>query len=236
MYKNKKILSIVPARGGSKGLPGKNIKTFNNKPLIHWTIESAKKSKLLDRLFVSTDCNEIAEIVKNLGVEIPEMRPKHLAKDTSPSWELIIHALDYFKSIGERYDYVALLEPTSPLRKANDIDNAISKIIDNPIADSLVSCGEVHTEHPDIVKKINNQGFLTSYYPARKDIYQRQQADQAFFPYGVIYISKVDSFYKNKSFYVEKLISYEIERWQNFEIDDAIDFHINEYLFKENNL
>ncbi len=236
MYKNKKILSIIPARGGSKGLRRKNIKIFNNKPLIYWTIKSAKASKLLDRFFISTDCNEIADIVKNLGVDIPIMRPKQLAEDDSPSWELILHALDYFKSKGEIYDYVALLEPTSPLRKANDIDNAISKIIDNPHADALVSCGEVHTEHPDIVKKVNNEGFLSSYYPSRKDIYQRQQTEQALFPYGVIYLSKVDSFYENKSFYVKKLIGYDLERWQNFEIDDAIDFQINEYIFKENNL
>lgn len=233
MYKNKKILAIIPARGGSKGLPGKNIKKFNEKPLIGWTIDSAKLSKYIDKFYVSTDCKVIAKTVEKLGESVPIMRPKKFAKDESPSWQLIIHALEYFKNKGETYDYVALLEPTSPLRKDDDIDRAISLLINNPKADCLVSIGEVHTEHPDITKKIDKDGFIESYYPQTKNIFQRQQVSEAFFPYGVIYISKVDSFYKNKSFYVDKLIGYKIERWQNFEIDDDIDFKINECLFKK---
>ena len=236
MYKKNKILGIIPARGGSKGLPKKNIKTFNGKPLIYWTMQSAQNSKFLDEIYISTDSNEIADVVKDYGIHIPLMRPKELAKDDSPSYELIIHAIDYFKSQNKSFDYVALLEPTSPLRKKNDIDNAIAKIVDHPEADSLVSIGEVHTEHPDIVKKENSDSYLEPYFRNEVDIYQRQQANKAYFPYGVVYISKVDAFYKNQSFYTKKLIGYNIERWQNFEIDDQLDFDINEFLFRENNL
>lgn len=236
MFKKNKILAIIPARGGSKGLPKKNIKLFNGKPLIYWTLKSAQGSKLLDDIFVSTDCTEIANVVEDFGVNIPKMRPKELAQDNSPSSDLIIHALDYFKEVGKQFDYVALLEPTSPLRKNNDIDEAISTLINHKEADALVSIGEVHTEHPDIVKKENSFGYLEPFFENNVHIYQRQQADTAFFPYGVIYISKVKEFYKNKSFYTDKLIGYNIERWQNFEIDDLLDFEINEFLFKKNNI
>ena len=131
MYKNKTILGIIPARGGSKGLPGKNILDIAGKPLIVWTIERAINSKYLDRVIVSTDDSEIAEISKKYGAEVPFTRPEELAEDTTPMMDVIFHALDFFKSKNMAFDYIALFEPTSPLRKINDIDNAIKQLIDN---------------------------------------------------------------------------------------------------------
>ena len=145
---------------------------------------------------------------------------------------MILHALDEFALRGETFEYVALLEPTSPLRKKGDLDRAISKCIDNPAADALVSIGAVHMEHPAIVKKINNWGFVTPYVDDSPIIYQRQQADEAFFPYGVIYLSKVEKFRETKSFYTPYTIGYEIERWQNYEIDDEFDFACVESIMK----
>ena len=232
MYNGKKILGIIPARGGSKGIPLKNIKEINKKPLISWTIDSAQKSKYLDRYFVSTDSEEIAYIAEKNGAEIPFLRPKELAADDSPSYEAILHAIHKFKENDEFFDYVALLEPTSPLRKADDIDNAISKLVDNIDADSLVTLGEVHMEHPMIVKKINGE-YVSPYIDNIKKIYQRQQADSAYFPYGVIYICKTSVFEKEKSFYLKKTIPYYLERWQNYEVDDIIDFNIVEQLINK---
>ena len=233
MYSGKNILAIIPARGGSKGLPQKNILELNGKPLIAWTIEKALQSKLIDKIFVSTDSKEIADIAEKFGIYIPFLRPKEFAQDNSPSSEAVIHSLENFGNMGERYDYLALLEPTSPLRKKNDIDLAIKKLLDNEKVDSLVSIGEVHTEHPLIIKKMDERGFITPYISVLKTIYQRQQADKAYFPYGVIYISKTQSYIKNKTFYLEKTLSFQIDRWQNYEIDDYIDFIIVEKLLKK---
>ena len=139
MYKNKKILAIIPARGGSKGIKNKNIKPMNGKPLIVWTIEAAQQSIYLDKFLVSTDSKEIAKVAKHNGAEVPFLRLSKYAKDDSPSYEAVLHAIDQLKLKGETYDYVALLEPTSPLRGYKDIDNAIAQLIYHPDADGLVS-------------------------------------------------------------------------------------------------
>ena len=203
-----------------------------DKPLIAWTIEQAKNSRYLDTVFVSTDSQEIASIARNSGAVIPFMRPPELALDNSPTADAIIHAIHRFGQDGKEFDYIVLLEPTSPLRNPYDIDNAIDLIIDTPDADCLVSLGAVHMEHPMIVKRIKENGYLSSYIPDAQKIHQRQQADKAYFPYGVVYISKVPAFLKNRTFYSEKTICYPIERWQNYEIDDEVDFLIVEQLIK----
>ena len=232
MINNKTILALIPARGGSKGIPKKNIKPLLGKPLIAWTIEQAKKSKYFDRIIVSTDSEEIAEMSEKYGAEVPFLRPKELARDESPTSDAIMHAITWFEERGEYFDIVVLLEPTSPLRKENDLDNAIELFIKNiDKADSLVSVGEVHLENPYIMKKIEN-GYVKSFIEIDENIYQRQQLPKVYFPYGVIYLSKVDAFKKYKTFYQEKTIHYFIERWQNYEIDDIYDFIAIEALLK----
>ena len=191
MINDKKVLAIIPARGGSKGLPGKNIKELCGKPLIAWSIEQALKSKYIDNVVVSTDTEEIAKIAKECGADVPFLRPAELAADDSPTSDAILHVLEQLNMKGESYDYVALLEPTSLLRKSNDIDDAISMIVKNTDANCLVSVGEVHMEHPMIVKKIDKKGFIAPYILNIAKIHQRQQAGKAYFPYGVNYIGKV---------------------------------------------
>ncbi len=219
MYKNKKILAIIPARGGSKGLPGKNIKELCGKPLIAWSIEQAKASKYIDEIFVSTDSPEIAEVAENFGVVVPFLRPEELAKDTSPSSEFVIHTINYFKNKSQEFDYILLLEPTSPLRKKNDIDNAIELLQNDTLG--VVSLGEVHMEHPSIVKYVEDDKIK----PFLNDkIVRRQDLDKAYFPYGVVYLVKTSYFQKEKQFYNEDSKPYFIERWQNYEVDDIYDF------------
>jgi CMP-N-acetylneuraminic acid synthetase len=224
MYKNRTILGIIPARGGSKGLPRKNILTLYGKPLIAWTIEQALLSKYLDKAIVSTDDKEIANIAKQYGAEVPYIRPSNLARDMTPTFDVILHAINFFKKKDVFFDYIALFEPTSPLRKIEDIDNAIKELIDNESrADSLVSVGEVHLEHPTIMKKIIKE-YVKPYEKVVKKITRRQELDRVFFPYGVIYLSKTEELLKYRTFYQERTIPYFIERWQNYEVDDLFDF------------
>ena len=144
-------------------MPGKNIKPLCGKPLIAWSLEQAFKSKYLDKTFVSTDSEEIANIAKQCGADIPFLRPPELAADDSPTSDAIIHALENFERMGKYYDYVVLLEPTSPLRKLTDIDLAIQLVVKNEDVDTLISLGEVHMEHPMIVKKTDDNGFVVPY-------------------------------------------------------------------------
>lgn len=223
MYRDKSILGLIPARGGSKGLPRKNIRQLHGKPLIAWTIGQARASSFFDKIIVSTDDKEIAAIAKEYGAEIPFLRPADLAGDTVPAIAVVEHAVRYFECEGRSFDYVALLEPTSPMRKKRDFDDAAKLLIDNKaFADSLVSVGKVRMEHPAIMKRIVS-GFLRSYEEKNIMINRRQDTEDIFIPYGVIYISKTRTLLEHGSFYQGKTIPFYIERWQEYEVDDIYD-------------
>lgn len=232
MYNDQKILAIIPARGGSKGLPDKNIRPLLNKPLIGWTIESAKNSKYIDEICLSTDSKKIADIAEKFGLKVPKLRPQHLAEDNSSTVDVVDYLIKSYEDQNKNFDIIVLLEPTSPLRKDNDIDKAIEMLVENSKSDGVVSIGEVQTEHPTIVKKLDNNGHLIPYIENAKKIYQRQQTDKAYFPYGVVYIIKTDIFKQRKSFYTNNVIPYFIERWQNYEVDDLCDFLCIENILK----
>jgi len=233
VYKKRKILALIPARGGSKGLPGKNIRPLCGKPLIAWSIEQVLASKYIDRMVVSTDSPAIALIARKHGAKVPFLRPKELATDKASTIDAIEHAVNFFKKQGEDFDYIALFEPTSPLRDKEDIDRAIKRLIDNEgKADSLVSFGEVHMEHPGIVKKMIG-GWMVPYCPGFKKVFRRQDLDKAYFPYGVIYLSKTRHLFKTRTFYQKKTMPFFIERWQNYEVDDIVDFYCIEAVLKK---
>jgi CMP-N,N'-diacetyllegionaminic acid synthase len=223
MNRKLKTIAIIPARGGSKGIPRKNIKPLCGKPLIAYTIEAALGSKVISKIIVSTEDDKIAEVSNEYGVDVVR-RPEELARDNSPMIDAIMHVINYFEERDERFDVVVLLEPTSPLRKEDDLDNAMGLFLRNSDrADSLVSLGEVHLENPYIVKKVEN-GFVRPHIQLRTPYYRRQQLPKVYFPYGVIYLSKVDTLQRYETFYQERTIPYFIERWQNYEIDDIYDF------------
>ena len=229
--KKYKIIAIIPARGGSKGLLGKNIKILAGKPLIARTIEQAKKSKLIDKLIVNTDSKKIAKIAQKYGAEVPFLRPKKLAQAKSSIYDVIFHTLDWFEKRGFKFDLVVLLEPTSPLRKENDIDDAIKLFLKNyKRADSLVSVGEIHLENPSITLKRDGK-YIKPYI--KTDFSRRQELPKAYFPYGVIYLSKARTLKKYRKFYQKRTMPYFIERWQNYEIDDIYDFICVEAIFKQ---
>lgn len=228
----KRVLGIIPARGGSKRLPRKNIKILIDKPLIAWTIERTNCSKILTKTIVNTDDEEIAQVAKKYGGEVPFLRPESLASDEASSYDVIFHTINFFEEKGEFFDYVALFEPTSPLRKENDIDKALSLLIEkNEEADCLISMGEVHLENPLWMKKISNnfvKNYLDEEIPMRS-----QELEIAYFPYGVIYVSKISTLRKYRTFYQPRTIPYLIERWQNYEIDDYYDFLCIEAILKD---
>lgn len=233
MYKDRTFLAIIPARGGSKGLAGKNIKELCGKPLIAWSIEAGLKSKYLDEVMVTTDYQNIAEISKKYGAKVPFLRPDELASDTATSFDAIKHTIEFYKNeFNQEFDYIVLLEPTSPLRETTDIDDMIKKIIQNEDNfDSIVSIGEVH-EHPSIMKKIINKNYLSSYCIELEMKSRRQDNDIAYFPYGVAYIVKTKSLLDEETFYTKRNTFYQIRRYQCYEIDDIYDFLAIENIMK----
>ncbi len=232
MYNEKKILAIITARGGSKGLTGKNIRVLRGKPLIAWTIEQAKNSNLIDKLIISTDSIEIAHVSEQYGVKVPELRPAYLSTDDASSMDVLAYVLHKEEQLGYTYDYLMLLEPTSPLRKNGDLDNMIRLAVDNPDRDGVVSVGIVQLEHPIIVKKVSPKGVLIPYISDTAEAYQRQQHDEALFPYGVGYMIKSAVFKKEHKIYTSNILPYYIERWQNYEIDDIYDFRCIETIME----
>jgi CMP-N-acetylneuraminic acid synthetase len=220
LYKDKKILAIITARGGSKGLPGKNIANLRGKPLIAWTIQQAMDSEFIDKVIVSTDCENIQKVSQNFGAKVEDLRPPELALDTTPSMDVLRYEIEKQDT---EYDIVLLLEPTSPLRKKSDIDRGIRKLVDNwDEYDSVVSLGKVHMEHPSICKKLAGDFFKPVIENSDK-VTARQQLNDVYFPYGVFYGSKTSALLKNSSFYQEKTGYILIERFQNFEVDDMYD-------------
>ncbi|MDN5067873.1 acylneuraminate cytidylyltransferase family protein [Aliarcobacter butzleri] len=233
MYKNKTFLGIIPARGGSKGLPGKNIKELCGKPLIAWSIESGLKSKYLDEVMITTDSKDIADIAKQYGANVPFLRPDALASDTATSFDAIKHTIEFYKNeFDKEFDYIVLLEPTSPLREEGDIDKMIEKIIkDEDNFDSIVSIGEV-AEHPSIMKQIVSENNILPFCIELEQTARRQDNKKAYFPYGVAYIVKTKSLLEEKTFYTDRNTFYEIKRYQCYEIDDIYDFLAIENIMK----
>ncbi|QAA31662.1 cytidylyltransferase domain-containing protein [Clostridium manihotivorum] len=234
MIGNNKIVAIIPARGGSKGIPRKNIKELNKKPLIAYSIEEALKSKYIDRVIVSTEDLEIANISKSFGAEIPFMRPDALARDNTPGIEPIIHCIEYLREV-EKYDvqYIICLQCTTPLRTSVQIDEAIEKIV-NSNNDSLVSVTESEIS-PFWMKKIVDDK-LVDFIEDSTFYARRQDAPEVYTLNGAIYIAKTELLLKNRNWYTENTLSFIMDRVSSIDIDDLIDFKFAEFLLnhKEN--
>jgi CMP-N-acetylneuraminic acid synthetase len=229
---DKTFLAIIPARGGSKGLPGKNVRAICGKPLIAWSIEKAKKSRYLDMVLVTTDCQEIAEISKQFGAHVPFLRPAELATDEASTYDAIRHALDFIKHTERKaFDYVVLLEPTSPLREDDDIDRMLELIVSRQEDfDSIISVGEV-SEHPSIMKRLIGRR-LEPYCPELIQTSRRQDNEPAYFPYGVAYIAKTAALLAENTFYTHRSTYFKIRRYQNYEIDDIYGFLCTEVIMR----
>jgi CMP-N-acetylneuraminic acid synthetase len=224
MIEGQRVLAIIPARGGSKGLPGKNIRNMCGKPLIAWSIEKAKLSKYVDTVLVSTDSQDIADISLASGAEVPFLRPAVYSTDEASTYDVIRHALSYF-SENQRitFDLVVLLEPTSPLREDDDIDRMLASLTSQRAEfDSIISVGEIN-EHPSIVKRLDGKN-LVPFYSELTQAKRRQDNSPAYFPFGVAYIAKTAALLSEDTFYTKRCTYFVIKRYQNCEIDDFYNF------------
>lgn len=228
MYKGKKILAIIPARGGSKGVPRKNIKMLAGKPLIAWTIEEAKKSKFIDMCIVSTEDQEIKSVAEKWGGNVPFMRPAELAQDETPGIEPVLHAI---KMLPE-YDFVVLLQATSPLRTVEDIDGAIAYCLDND-CESCVSVTEA--EHsPYWMYRLDEQSCLRPILKVEKEeSYQRQKLPKVYQLNGAVYVTSVDFVEKQYRFIGDDTMGYVMPQTRSYDIDTMLDFEMVEVLMKK---
>ncbi|MBI59955.1 acylneuraminate cytidylyltransferase [bacterium] len=212
-----KVLAIIPARGDSKGFPKKNIALLNGLPLIAWTIQASLKSKYICKTLVTSDSEEILDISNHYGAEVLK-RPDEYATDSSSSEDVVRHTLS---SLKQEFDYIILLQPTSPLRNAEDIDAAFELFFGSK-ATSLISVCEVDNKLYKAFKEDAN-GYLSGISNNQYPFMRRQDLPKAFMSNGAIYIVEVDSFLKNNSFYSNKTVSYQMPEERSVDIDSKED-------------
>ena len=231
MHKGKKIAALITARGGSKGIPKKNIIKLCGKPLIHWTVESAMKSKYIDKIFLSTDSDEIITSVKKFPVEVPFKRPKNLSSDKATSTDVILHFIDWLEKSGSEYDTLLLLQPTSPFRKPEHIDNSIKKFFSDKYAISLISVtGNIKS--PYLSRKINSEGYIKNLFTEDSEK-RRQDIPVTYYINGAIYLIDIKNFQKYKTFQTPKTLSYIMPYASSIDIDEPLDLKIAELYYKQ---
>ncbi len=231
MYKGKTFLAIIPARGGSKGIANKNIKQLLGKPLIAYTIETALKSNVFDKVLVSTDSKEIAEIAKFYGANVPFLRPSELATDTANSMDVIVHAINFLKNNGENFDYTMKLQPTSPLRTVDDIVKAIDIIIDKN-ANSVISVSEAFTSPlwmNTLPKDLSMENFLDRTVRFKN----RQELPKYYKLNGSIFLAKTNALLTSKDWFMKKSYALITDPKYSVDIDSIIDFKLAEILIRD---
>lgn len=233
MYKNKEILGIILARGGSKGIPQKNIKKLAGKPLISYTIEEALKSNYIDRLILSTDDKKIVKVAKDYEVEIPFMRPEELATDEANGNDAIKHILNFLnKNQNYKPNYLINLQPTSPLRSSKDIDKAIRVFFEKENKfNSLISVCEAF-ENPYWMHTIE-EDCLTPLMESFDNFTRRQELPKVYQPNGAIYLSTYKNFLKFNTFYTDTVYPYVMDKEKSIDIDDDLDWKLAEILMEE---
>lgn len=224
-------LAVIPARGGSKRVPRKNVLPLAGKPLIAWTIEAALAAQCVDRVIVSTDSPEIAETSRQFGALVPFMRPDELCRDETPGIEPIIHAACWLEEHeGFRPDWTMLLQPTSPFRTAQDIDAAV-RFAEERNADSAVSVCVTH-HHPCWMKSIDAAGRLSDFLPT-SDHYKRQQdLPPIYVLNGALYLVRRDVLLKRRTFYSDDTVGYVMPEERSLDIDTPWDMHVAELIMR----
>ena len=225
MIAGKTILAIIPARGGSKGVPRKNTRILAGKALIAWTIEAAKKSKYIDRLILSSENEEIIQVAKEWGCEVPYKRPIELARDDTPGIESVIHAIN---TLGEKYDFVVLLQPTSPLRTVEDIDGCVQHCImtESP---ACVSLTEVQ-QSPYWMYNLDDDMKLKSFVQNGEIINRRQDLPKVYVLNGAVYVAESGFIMEHKSFLTDETAGYIMSGENSVDIDTELDFAYCEWL------
>jgi len=224
MIRNKTVLAIIPARGGSKGLPGKNIKSVGGKPLIAWTIEAALASKFIDRVVLSSDDEAIINTAKQYGCEAPFVRPKELAQDDSPAIDTVLHALQQLP----QYDITVLLQPTCPLRSAEDIDNALSIMFSK----NAKSCVSVTTpeKSPYWMYTVNSFNRMNPLLDKKLAAKQRQELPPVYVLNGAIYAIYSDVLLNTRSFVPDGTVPFMMDKEHSVDVDYQLDLDFVEFL------
>jgi CMP-N,N'-diacetyllegionaminic acid synthase len=218
------VLALIPARGGSKGIPRKNIKSLAGKPLIGWTIDAAKQASCVDRIVVTTDDVEIAAVARGLGAEVPFMRPAELAADETPGIAPVLHALKQLPD----FEWVLVLQPTSPLRTYSDIE-AIWQLCQSSVTPSAVSITEV-LKHPYWMYVQDDQGKLQPFIPVRSDITRRQDLPAAYALNGALYLAKTEWLLQQGGFIGPETIGYVMPPERSADLDTEHDWRWVEFL------
>tara|TARA_B110001450_G_C17532867_1_gene445342 strand:- start:122 stop:820 length:699 start_codon:yes stop_codon:yes gene_type:complete len=232
MFKNKKILAIIPARSGSKKIKNKNIIEIKKKPLIYYSIVEAIKSKYIDEICLSTDSVKIQSISKSFGLNSFFLRPKILSTDSALTKDVVLHALNKSENFFEKsFDYIVLLQPTCPLRKAHHVDEAIIKIINNN-QNSLISVCDVEGYHPNRMKIIQKNLLYNYTQNKAEDMTPRQKLPKVYIRNGAIYISKVNFLKKNKVLTDTKSVPYIMKQTDSINIDGPVDLELAKALLK----
>jgi CMP-N-acetylneuraminic acid synthetase len=218
------VLGIVTARGGSKGIPRKNIKLLAGKPLLQYTAEAALQAKLLTRVILSTEDAETAQVGRQCGLEVPFMRPPELAQDDTPTLPVLQHAVRALDEAGERYDGICLLQPTAPLRQSQDIDACIRLLADSG-ADSVVTVLPVPAEHnPHWVYFRGPDGYLRLSTGEGEPVPRRQLLPPAFYREGSVYVTRRDVLMEQNSLYGSKVSGFLIEPFRSANLDTLEDW------------
>lgn len=231
--KEMKILGLITARGGSKGIPSKNIIDLGGKPLIAWTIEASLKSEFIDRTIITTDSDEIAEISRKFGAEVPFLRPPEYALDESSSYDAIFHALDWLKENEENeYDIICLLQPTSPFRNYTQINEAIEKFIKDENALSLISICNAFI-NPYKMVTVNEKGYIHKLEGINIHIDRRQDLPNVYQFNGAIYLMRTTDLKNYRHFITDRTIYYLMGKESSIDIDEPLDLEFARFLLNK---
>ena len=230
MYSKHRIVGIIPARGGSKGLPRKNVLPLQGKPLIAWTIEQAKASRYLDKVIVTTDDEEIASIAKTHGADVPFMRPQELASDTARAIDVIVHALNWIEAHDEAVDILVLLQPTSPFRTAEDINSAIEVLFLKKARAVISVCETEH--HPYWSNVLPEDGSMDGFLKPELANRNRQELPTFYRLNGAIYAADCAYVRSQQGFFGKQTYAYVMPRERSIDIDAKIDFQFAEFLLQ----
>lgn len=227
MYQDKKIIAIIPARMGSKGIKDKNIKHFAGIPLLAHSVEVAKKSDIFDEIFVSTDSPVYGDIAKQYGAQVPFYRPQNLSQDSSQAYDYVEHTIQTYKNmLNQTFDYFVVLQPTSPIRLKSHIEDVISLLVDEG-RDAVVSVCEA--DHiPQIYNHLPEDGCLYNFYTEDKTSFNRQDFGKYYKLNGSIYAMKVSAFLQHRSYYIQNSKAYLMEKEFSMDIDSELDFMLAE--------
>lgn len=232
MTQSEKILAVIPARGGSKGVPGKNIRLLAGKPLIAHTIASAKKSRLITKLIVSTDDDAIARVARDSGAEVPFVRPAEYATDKALAIDVMKHALESMEKVdGVKYDFLVMLQPTTPLKSEIDIDGSIQKLIETG-CDSVVSVVDVGANHPARMYTIENDRMV-SVMDEKVAMRPRQDLPPVYIRSGAVYACRREVLFEYNALIGKDCRPFIMPEERSVNIDDLRDFYLAEYYLKE---